>query len=102
MAFFKSRCCPEGQEFAYKKNSPSKNFTCFNSNSTERSSSVLKECEFGNWEHYELRQGEYITGTIERNDKGGIVVNYSFYGEKKELEIQMDSTSYCVGYNIIL
>ena len=84
------------------KNNPSKNITCFNSNSKEKSSSDLKECEYGNWTHFELREGKYTKGTVKRNDKGSIVVNYTFHGHKKEFEIRMDSTSYCVGFVMIL
>ena len=43
-----------------------------------------------------------MTGTIERSDEGNIIVNYSSHGHKKEFEIQMDSTSYCVGYIVIV
>ena len=44
---------------------------------------------------------DIVLGTIERNDKGRVVVGYTSQGDKKEFEIGIDSTSYCVSFIII-
>ena len=77
------------------------NIECVNISSNETTiNGELDRCEFGNWEHVELREGKHEI----RNNSEKMVVNYTVHALKddiihegrKEIQLQVDTSQFCV------
>ena len=95
------RCCPEGQvvvqgveNHQIDTSLSERIIRCANntSNNTQISEG-LGACEFGEWEHIELREQNYDI----QNEKGSVVITYQEHEFQKEMQFKVDSSNYCVG-----